>query len=228
MQALASLFTLVTCLAVQSAVAAEVSGTVIDAAGKPIKDARVDHTGKQVVVPPSSLGLAPSPDETRTDADGHFRVVTAVPAIVIRKPGYTSQRLLITESTTVRITLRDIDAKPRCKQSPPPEVKTLKANDADYTATWYYIETKEGRKGVIAGTGLFYSAGAPSDSDVWTSVEYAEEMYDNGIVDASGHSANGKYWRSRSYFQAASQYYDVNQETAGLLDCVMDRHPPYP
>jgi hypothetical protein len=216
------------CLAAQRAMAAEVSGTVIDVAGKPIKDARVDHTGKQVVVPPSRLGLAPSPDETRTDADGHFRITTDVPAIVIRKPGYTSQRLLITENTTVRITLLDIDAKSRCKQSPPPEVKTQKADDVDYTATWYYVETKKGRKGVLAGTGPFYSWGAPSDSNVWTSAEYTEEMYDNGIIDASGHSADGKYWRSRSYFQAASQYYNVDQETAELLDCVMDRHPPYP
>jgi hypothetical protein len=135
---------------------------------------------------------------------------------------------MITENTTVRIILHEIDAKPRCKQSPPPAVKTLKANDADYTATWYYIETKEGRKGVIAGTGLSYSGGAPSDANVWRSVEYTEEMYANGIIDASGHSSDGKYWRSRSYFQAASQYYNVDQETARLLDCVMDRHPPYP
>jgi len=228
MPTLVPIFILMMCLALQPAAGVEVSGTVIDVAGRPIKDARVDHTRKPVVVPPSRLGLAPSPDETRTDADGHFRVVTGVPAIVIRKPGYTSQRVLITENTIVRITLRDIDAKPRCNQSPPPEVKTLKANDADYTATWYYIETKEGRKGVIAGTGLSYSVGAPSDSEVWTSAEYAEEMYDNGIIDASGHSSDGKYWRSRSYFQAAAQYYDVDQKTAELLNCVMDRHPPYP
>ena len=224
----ALILVLAMCSVAQSATAAEISGIVTDVAGKPIKDARVDHTGKQVVVPPSSFGLAPSPDETRTDSDGHFRVVTAVPAIVIRKPGYTSQRVVITENTTVRITLRDVDTKPRCKQSAPPEVKTQKANDADYIATWYYVQTKEGRKGIIAGTGPFYSAGAPSDSNVWMSSDYAEVMYDDGIIDASGHSSDGKYWRSRSYFQAASQYYNVDQETAELRDCVMDRHPPYP
>jgi hypothetical protein len=50
-------------------------------------------------------------------------------------------------------------------------------------------------------------------------------MYESGIVDASGHSSDGKYWRQRSVFGAASQYYGQSRETAEQLDCVMDRIP---
>jgi uncharacterized membrane protein YeiH len=41
---------LATILAAQPATAATLSGTVADASGKPIRDARVDHTGRMVVV----------------------------------------------------------------------------------------------------------------------------------------------------------------------------------
>jgi hypothetical protein len=50
-------------------------------------------------------------------------------------------------------------------------------------------------------------------------------MYENGVIDACGHSADGKYWRSRSTFGASAQYYNQTRETAEQLDCVMDRVP---
>lgn len=82
--------------------------------------------------------------------------------------------------------------------------------------------TKDGPKGILRGSGPSYSWGAPSNSDVWTSIEYAEVMYESGMIDASGHTSDGKYWRSRSKFGAAAQYYNVNREIAEQLDCVMD------
>ena len=97
------------------------------------------------------------------------------------------------------------------------------ANDVDYTAIWFYIETKDGPKGILSGSGPSYSWGAPIDSNVWTSIEYSELMYESGMIDASGHTADGKYWRSRTKFGSAAQYYKVTQETAEQLDCVMDR-----
>jgi len=42
-----------------------------------------------------------------------------------------------------------------------------------------------------------YSWGAPDDQQVWTSVACTEVMYENGVVDASAHSADGKYWSRR-------------------------------
>jgi hypothetical protein len=196
---------------------------VTDALGKPIENARIDHIGKMVVV--AELAVKPSPDEVRTDADGHFRVLTDVSAIVVRKPGYQSQRVRVSGDGQIKIELQQIKSTSRCKLPVPPVFKTTEANDIDYTATWFYVETKDGPKGIISGSGPMYSMGAPSDKDVWTSIEYEEIMYDSGVVDASGHSADGKYWRRRGIFGAAAQYYDQNRETAEKLDCVMDRIP---
>jgi hypothetical protein len=171
------------------------------------------------------LRVKPSPDEIRTDVAGHFRAVTAAPAIVVRMPGYESQRLRVDGDAQVRITLQRITSTSRCKLSIPPVFKTKEANDIDYIATWYYVATKNGPQGIISGRGPMYSWGAPADKDVWTSVEYTEIMYESGIFDASGQSSDGKYWRRRSIFGAASQYYGQTREMADQLDCVMDRVP---
>jgi hypothetical protein len=211
--------------AVPTAIGATIAGMVTDASGKPLENARVDHTGKMVVVAATHLAVAPSPDEIRTDAEGHFRVVTDAPAIVVRKPGYESQRLRITGDAKVQVTLQRISSTSRCKLAAPPAFKTKAANDVDYTATWFYVETKHGPEGIISGSGPMYSWGAPSDSHVWASVEYAEFMYESGIVDAAGHSGDGKYWRSRTILGSAAQYYNQSRETAEQLDCVMDRVP---
>jgi hypothetical protein len=204
---------------------ASITGIVKDGSGKPVENARIDHTGKLVVIGPPDVTLKPSPGEVRTDVEGHFRVVTDVPAIVVRKPGYESQRIHITGDADLQITLTRIRATSRCRLSVAPKFKTKDANDVDYRATWFYIETKDGPQGIISGSGPMYSLGAPDDRKVWTSVEYTEVMDTNGVVDASGHSADDKYWRLRSIFGAAAQYYNQARETAEQLDCVMDRVP---
>jgi hypothetical protein len=198
---------------------------VTDASGKPLETVRIDHAGKMVAVAATRFGVKPSPDEIRTDVAGHFRAVTEAPAIVVRKPGYESQRLRVDGDTQARITLERITSTSRCKLSTPPAFKTKEANDIDYTDTWFYVKTKNGPQGITSGRGPFCSLGVPNDKDVWTSVEYAEIMYESGIIDASGHSSDGKYWRRRSTFGAASQYYGQTRATAEQLDCVMDRIP---
>jgi len=209
--------------AAQPLAAATISGTVVDASGNPVKDVRIDHTGKVVVVPRPDLKVDPSPDEIRTDVQGRFRVTTDRPAIVVRKPGYISQRLVITGDAQVEISLQRIAAKFQCKQSSPLDIKRRAANDSDYTATWFYIETKDGPQGVISGSGPMYSWGAPSDSYVGKSTEYAEVMYESGMIDAWGKSKDGTFWRSRSIFGASARYEGVNRDTAERLDCVMER-----
>jgi hypothetical protein len=211
---------------------ASIAGVVKDTSGKPLENARIDHTGKTVVVSPSSFAVKPSTvvrqlatDAIHTDSQGQFRVLTDVPAIVIRKPGYESQRVLITGDARLEITLHRIRLTSRCKLSTQPTFKSKDANDSDYTAKWFYIEARNGPEGIISGRGPMYSWGAPNDDQVWTSVEYSEVMYENDVIDASGHSADGKYWRSRSIFGAAAQYYNQTRETAEQLDCVMDRVP---
>jgi hypothetical protein len=208
-----------------SALGATIAGIVRDAAGKPLEDVRIDHTGKLVVVVPVDGAVKPSPDDVRTDSEGHFHVVTNVPAIVIRKPGYESQRVQITGDADLQITLMRTRSTSRCKLAVQPAFKTKDANDVDYTATWFYIETKQGPQGIISGSGPTYSFGAPNERQVWSSVEYSEFMRDNGVVDATGHSADGKYWRSLSIFGEAAQYFNQTRETAEQLDCVMDHVP---
>ena len=215
-------YILVMFVAASSVTAATLTGKVKDASGEPISNARIDHIGKIVVVPETSLGVAPSPDEIRTDADGYFRVTTNVPAVVVRKPGYASQRMLIAGDAEVQIVLQKAKEASLCKISPAPKVKTKPGNDVDYTATWYYIDTKNGPQGILSGRGPSYSFGAPDETHVRTSTEYLEVMSESGMIDASGHSSDGKYWRSRSIFGAAAQYFNVSRETAEQLDCVMD------
>jgi hypothetical protein len=210
---------------VQPTVGATIDGMVTDASGKPLEDARIDHTGKRVIVVPTDLAIKPSPDEIRTDVEGHFRVTTDAPAFIVRKPGYESQRVRVSGDAQARVILQRIRSMSRCKLSVTPAFKTKAGNDVDYTATWFCIKTKRGRQGIISGSGPTYSLGAPSDLLVWTSVEYSEFMYDSGVVDASGLSADGKYWRQRSIFGAAAQYYNQTHEDAEQLDCVMDRVP---
>jgi hypothetical protein len=202
---------------------ATIEGIVKDASGRPLENARIDHVGKMVVVAATDLAIKPSADEIRTDAEGHFRVITSTPAFVVRKPGYESERIRVNGDQKLDVVLRPISSTSRCRLSPPPAFKTKAANDVDYSATWYYIPTKTGEQGIISGSGPTYSWGAPSDRDVWTSVEYSEFMYESGVVDATGHSADGKYWRIKSIFGSAAQYYNQTRETAEQLDCVMDR-----
>src|ERR1700733_14513607 len=91
-----------------TAMGAIISGTVKEASGNPIENARIDHTGKQVVLGAPGRSGKPSGDEIRTDSKGHFRVVINVPAIVIRKPGYVSQRVRVTGDAELQITLDGI------------------------------------------------------------------------------------------------------------------------
>jgi hypothetical protein len=211
--------------AAPDATGATINGRVTDASGKPLENVRIDHTGKRVIVSATRLAITPSPDELRTDAGGRFRVVTDAPAVVVRSPGYESQRLLVTGDAQVLVTLKRFISGSRCKLSVLPVFKTKQADDVDYTATWFYIKTKNGPEGIISGSGPMYSMGAPSDSHVWTSVEYSELMYESGVIDAAGRSADGKYWRSRTIFGKAAQYYNQSRESAEQLDCVMDRVP---
>jgi hypothetical protein len=207
-----------------TAVGASISGTVKDASGNPIENARIDHTAKQLVVgPPHSAGK-PSADEIRSGPKGHFHVVTEVPAIVIRKPGYVSQRLRVTgRGVAGHLGAHSINFTLQAFLAALFQVKD--ANDIDSTAKWFYIETRDGPQGIISGSGPMYSWGAPDNQKVWTSVEYTEFMDENGVVDASGRSADGTYWRLRTIFGAVAQYYKQTREAAEQLDCVMDRIP---
>ena len=77
------------------------------------------------------------------------------------------------------------------------------------------------------GNGPAWSFGVPSDSLVWESVEYSESVTSDygGIVDASGKTMDGKYWRYRGMFGSFCSYSKVDQATAAVLDCLMGKTP---
>lgn len=202
--------------------AAVVSGIVTDAAGQPLEGVRVDHLGRMVVIAPLDPSGSNDPGVIRTRADGRFRLVTFKSAVVVRKPGYESQRIRLSGDAELRITLQPIQSATRCRLPAAPAFESTPANDIDYTATWYFIRTKQGRQGVISGQGANYSFGAPSDNQVWTSLDYGEIMHLSGVIDAWGRSADGKYWRRRTAFGAGLQYYGQDRDTAEKLDCVLE------
>src|SRR5580692_11687820 len=176
----------VSLLAALPALGAILSGTVTDAAGKPIPDARVDHiSSKAPVSVVVAVGAPPVTGEVRSDADGRFEVTTEVAAVVVRKAGYTSQRILINGDNSVNIVLQPIHERWACKVSPRPQSKAAPANDVDFTGRRFYLKTKDGRTiGFMSGSGPTYSFGAPSNSEVWKSTEYREVMYESGLIEA--------------------------------------------
>jgi len=109
-----------------------------------------------------------------------------------------------------------------------PRVSGVKANqpvtDVDYRARSYYVNTKDGAKGMIRhGSGPNWSYGTPSDLDVWRSATYNETTFDLGaIIDARGQFPNGKRWRYLGKFGESASYSEVDEATAKILDQFMD------
>ena len=199
------------------------TGVVVDDSGRPVSDASIDHVGQ-----PAALRSLPAPSQPQVERlrslpDGSFKVTVASPAIVVRKGGYVSQRILVSHDADARVVLHRIEPAPACTLKIPP-LKTRDASDADYTATWTYVETRDGPKGIISGHGPLYSIGAPSDTDVWNSLEYFEVVYEDGVLDARGRTRNGEHWRLQTALGAAAQYYGMDRATAQVLDCILDRN----
>jgi hypothetical protein len=195
----------------------QVSIKVVDIEGKPIANARIDHTGTLVFIGPPD-----QPIERGTDSDGHFALTTDRPAVVIRKPGFTSYRLRIDRDMEARVMLQPAPPHGKCEVAKIPGVQYQEMHDIDYSGIVISVPTAKGRKAVISGHGANYSNGAPSNSDVWDSVEYSEVMAVSGVVDARGKLPDGKYWRTRSELGASAWYAAVDRPTALLLDRLID------
>jgi hypothetical protein len=75
-------------------------GTVIDSEGKPVAEARIDHSNDHLKA-------------HQTDPSGRFELDTRAPAIVIRKTGFRSELVRTPDAGGVRVTLRKLtDTKP--------------------------------------------------------------------------------------------------------------------
>jgi hypothetical protein len=208
----------------------QVSGVVVDATGNPIADALVENTDE-------------NRKSIKSDAQGEFALITRAPSFVIRKPGFQSVFLRSMNSSSVRVTMEtskevlpSCAAQSACKTIDGwqsafcfpviPEVKVSEVGrDIDYGQRLFTVKTKSGVKGIRHGAGPLWSVGIPTNEDVWSSVKYSEKTFLAGhsfIVDARGNTAADKYWRSVGTFGESATYYDVDQDTADLLNRVMD------
>ena len=203
------------------------AGVVVDAEGKPVDGASIDDSGDMREI-------------HQTDSEGRFALDTGAPAIVIRKGGFRSETVRTREATEVRIVLKR--AFPICTNSVRyvgiegpyasfqfPKIQgveiSAQVNDVDYSARYYYVNTKHKRKAIMHGSGVLWGAGTPSDADVSQSVKYEETRYDADgitILDARGQFANGDRWRCLGKFGESASYSDVDEATAKLLDQVLD------
>jgi hypothetical protein len=207
-----------------------ISGLVTDSLGHPIAGASVEHTNS-------------TDKELVTDATGHFELSTRAPALVIRKIGYDSAFVRNKNAQSVHITLQPsqgvlaaCSSKSLCKTidgfgsifcfSKINGVKVSEqGNDIDYGMRIFSIRAKNGRKFVRHGSGPMWSFGIPENEDVWDSIDYSEKTYRAGravVVDAKGKTSAGKLWRYIGRLGESASYDDVDQDSAVLLDRVLD------
>jgi hypothetical protein len=207
-------------------------GVVVDQGGQPVAEARIDHSNDRGQV-------------HQTDAQGRFELDTQAPALVIRKAGFQSEYVRTQETTDARVTLRELGKRrefPTCTSSGKydgidgwgasfrfPKTAGVhvseQGHDIDHGARSYYVDTKQGRKGIMHGSGPMWSFGTPSDLDVWRLVNYEEIAYSAGaqlIIDARGQMRDGNCWRYLGKFGESASYSGVDEATAKILDRFLD------
>ena len=146
--------------------ARHITGVVVDPEGKPVVEARIDHTNQRR-------------QAYQTDSEGRFELETTAPILVVRKAGFRSELVRTQDTTEARVTLQELSGNrlfPTCSNTGQydgihgwgasfefPTISDVKASpqgqDIDYGARSYYVETKAGPK------GLGMAAGQPGASE---------------------------------------------------------------
>lgn len=206
---------------------------VLDSDGKPIEKATIASSKYK---------------KTQTTTDGKFETDTSDSAVVIRKAGFESERLLTKNADTVRVTLRPAGRPrlPACSRDIDyvgledavtdfrfPRLAGIsygdQGHDVDYTTRIYYVTGGSKAKGIMHGTGAMWSVGIPFDRDVQQSAEYRETVYPfrgfGGhlmIIDARGLSPDGTRWRFLGTVGETAEYHGLDDATAQILDKVLD------
>jgi hypothetical protein len=215
-----------------------VEGVISDAAGHPLAEAYVDAGDLKTV-----LGLKASPE-------GRFQLRTRSPFIVVRKPGFVSQRIALPTEGALKVTLKPVGgALPAC----PKKGKLLSVNSAchiffpasddfeagkmtreessgrlhvDDEVRDYVIAAPSGPVTIRHGNGQMWSLGVPDADLVWTSTRYEEKLYAVGsdlwVLDARGQLKNGTAFRYLGMVGESAGYRDVKSDAAPQLDSVLD------
>ena len=77
----------------------------------------------------------------------------------------------------------------------------------------------------LQGVGLGWSHGVALDSDIWSSAEHVETVYQNGAIrtiDGRGKTPGGKLWRFLGQFGETLSYRDVEPADGVTLDKLFD------
>lgn len=209
----------------------QITGTVVDANGRPVADAEISYTDSRV--------------PEKTDGQGRFAVTTKSPAIVFHKAGTHSYLLRTADASDVRVVLQPLEqpAMAVCRSLRKrkslkktmwaelwfPMVNGVRAtpqgSDVDYVQRSYIVSTKTGQVGISHGSGAMWGSGRPLASDVWDSVSYEEKTFMVGsqlITDARGVTADGKKWRSLGKAFESASYRGLGSDAAQILDKVLD------
>jgi hypothetical protein len=207
-----------------------VVGMAVDQDGNPVLRASIDYT----------YG-----GHWGTGLTGRIELDTRAPAVVIRKEGYRSAFMRTQQAGEVHVTMEKLTETPpipSCSgaadvegidgwaalfQFPriPGVIASPQGADADYGARSYYIETKEGRRGIRHGSGVLWGSGMPMDQVVWQFVKYEEALYLVGgqtFMAARGEFRDGKQWRTLGRAGESASYSGVDEPTAKILDRVLD------
>ncbi len=206
-----------------------VAGIVVDADGKPVAGAHIDHSDVR------------EQESLFTDDQGVFRVRTRAPAVVIRKLGFDGALIRTGPVGPLRVVLHAATGSiPACHDkcvgldSPKsmfcfPAVAGVDVHGqgrmGESMSRAFLIATRDGPREILLGSGPMWSLGIPYTGDVWESTEYSEKSFaigDSEIIDARGKTLDGKMWRYIGRFGESASYYEVDPRDAVLADRFLD------
>jgi hypothetical protein len=210
----------------------QVHGVVVDSAGDPIAEVRIDN-------------IALPEDFAKADASGRFEFVARGPSVVFRKSGWTSRLVRVSSSTgNIRVVLeragdppplRNCGKKEKCGTAPLggfcfPKVRgvgagnwvpTLDTLEQQFSIhSWFGLD-----RTMLHGAGPSWGGPQPRVQEIWDSVEFSEtERKARGqmVLDARGKTSDGKLWRSIGQSGESAFYYRQEPGDAMLFSRVLD------
>ncbi len=206
-----------------------VRGVVVDQAGDPIPDVRIDH-------------LAITNAFAKTDSSGHFEFDARGPSVVFRKVRWRSVLVPVTDFGELRIVLgsaNDPAPMPVCPRDPPcvstgsfcvPKVTGLEtgvlahgidAAERRFTIGGLFKTTAS----MLHGSGPSWGGPQPDSRQIWNSAEFSEVQRDfrgSIVLDSRGKTPTGMLWRSLGQSGESISYHGVNEQQAALFDRAID------
>lgn len=181
--------------------------------------------------------------QTKTDADGFFRLPAHGKVVFFRHPGFRPlSKILDSTTTAVQIVLeesaqtewkvpshRNASHAERyigdeSKLAVPKGVMLKKIQDADYLL--YIIYDRKNKHELLeVWFGLNVSSGYPPDDLLISSSEFTERSWTSGTgtgVDLQGRLKTGERWRWTSLLSGMARYRVKSEEAANSFDRIID------